>query len=74
MARLRANQAEWEALGIPGRRKALGLLRDWLIDNSETVTDSMQAETGKVRADASNEGFYVADQINFYSAKAGRLQ
>ena len=72
VAGVRANQAEWEALGIPGRRKALGLLRDWLIDNSERVTDSMQAETGKVRADASNEGFYVADQINFYGSRAGR--
>lgn len=72
VARVRANQAEWEALGIPGRRKALGLLRDWLIDNAEAVTDSMQAETGKVRADASNEGFYVADQINFYGSRAGR--
>jgi acyl-CoA reductase-like NAD-dependent aldehyde dehydrogenase len=72
VARVRANQAEWEALGIPGRRKALGLLRDWLIDNAERVTDSMQAETGKVRADAANEGFYVADQINFYGSRAGR--
>ena len=72
VARVRSNQAEWEALGIPGRRKWLNQLRDWLLDNSELIADSMQAETGKVRADASNEGFYVADQINFYGSRAGR--
>ena len=72
VARVRANQAEWEGLGITGRAKWLGLLRDWLVENAEQVADSMQAETGKVRADASNEGFYVADQINFYGSRAAR--
>lgn len=72
VARVRGNQAEWEALGFSGRRRWLDQLRDWLLDNAELVTDSMQAETGKVRADASNEGFYVADQINFYGSRAAR--
>lgn len=68
--RVRANQAEWEALGIKGRAHWMGLLRDWLLDNADRVTDTMQAETGKVRAEAANEAFYLADQINFYSSKA----
>ena len=72
VARLRSNQEEWESIGIRGRRQRLSLLRDWLMDNSERVTDSMQLETGKVRAEAANEGFYVADQINFYGRKAGK--
>ena len=55
VARVRSNQAEWEALGVAGRAKWLGQLRDWLVENAERVADSMQAETGKVRADASNE-------------------
>src|SRR5665811_238292 len=64
VARVRANQAEWEALGNAGRRRWLGRLRDWLLDNEERVIATMQAETGKVRADAVTENFYLADLIN----------
>ena len=70
VARLRANQPEWEAMGIEGRYHWLGKLRDWLLDNEERVLDTMQAETGKVRADASNEPGYLADLINFYGTRA----
>ena len=70
VARVRANQPEWEAMGIEGRYHWLGKLRDWLIDNQERVLDTMQAETGKVRADASNEPNYLADLINFYGTRA----
>jgi acyl-CoA reductase-like NAD-dependent aldehyde dehydrogenase len=70
VARVRANQPEWEAMGIEGRYHWLGKLRDWLIDNQERVLDTMQAETGKVRADASNEPSYLADLINFYGTRA----
>jgi acyl-CoA reductase-like NAD-dependent aldehyde dehydrogenase len=68
--RVRANQPEWEAMGIEGRYHWLGKLRDWLLDNQERVLDTMQLETGKVRADASNEPGYLADLINFYGTKA----
>jgi acyl-CoA reductase-like NAD-dependent aldehyde dehydrogenase len=70
VARVRANQPEWEAMGIEGRYHWLGKLRDWLLDNRERVLDTMQLETGKVRADASNEPAYLADLINFYGTKA----
>jgi acyl-CoA reductase-like NAD-dependent aldehyde dehydrogenase len=73
VARVRANQAEWEALGNKGRSRWLGQLRDWLIDNHERVADTMQAETGKVRADASSEGVYLTDLINFYGSKAEKM-
>ncbi|HWW67715.1 MAG TPA: aldehyde dehydrogenase family protein, partial [Solirubrobacterales bacterium] len=73
VARVRANQPEWEAIGIEGRRHWLGKLRDWLLDNQDRVLDTMQQETGKVRADASNEPTYLADLINFYGAKAARF-
>jgi betaine-aldehyde dehydrogenase len=73
VARVRANQAEWEAIGIEGRYHWLGKLRDWLLDNSERVLDTMQMETGKVRADASNEPAYLADLINFYGTKAAKF-
>jgi betaine-aldehyde dehydrogenase len=70
VARVRANQAEWEAMGIEGRYHWLGKLRDWLLDNQDRVLDTMQLETGKVRADASNEPGYLADLINFYGSRA----
>jgi acyl-CoA reductase-like NAD-dependent aldehyde dehydrogenase len=73
VARIRANQVEWEELGIEGRYRWLAQLRDWLLDNTDHVLDTMQAETGKVRADASNEPAYLADLINFYGAKASKF-
>jgi len=73
VARVRQNQSEWEAMGIEARYHWLGKLRDWLLDNSERVLDTMQAETGKVRADASNEPTYLADLINFYGTKAAEF-
>ncbi len=69
-ARLRSNQEAWEALGIEGRHDWLGRLRDWLIDNTDRVLDTMQSETGKVRADAAAEPLYLADLINFYGSRA----
>jgi acyl-CoA reductase-like NAD-dependent aldehyde dehydrogenase len=70
--RLRSNQPEWEAMGIEGRYHWLGKLRDWLLDNQDRVLDTMQRETGKVRADAENEPTYLADLINFYGSRAAQ--
>jgi acyl-CoA reductase-like NAD-dependent aldehyde dehydrogenase len=73
VARVRANQADWEEMGIEGRYHWLGKLRDWMLDNSERINDTMQLETGKVRGDASIEGIYLTDLINFYGAKAAKF-
>jgi betaine-aldehyde dehydrogenase len=73
VARVRSNQAEWEALGIAGRYRWLGELRDWLLDNSELVADTMQAETGKVRGDTAAESIYLTDLINFYGSRADKF-
>jgi acyl-CoA reductase-like NAD-dependent aldehyde dehydrogenase len=73
VARVRANQADWEAMGIEGRYHWLGKLRDWIFDNQERILDTMQRETGKVRADAANEPVYLASLINFYGAKASKF-
>ncbi len=73
VARVRTNQAEWEALGIEGRYNWLGKLRDWLLDNAQRVADTMQAETGKVRADATTEAVYLTNLINFYGSKAEKF-
>jgi acyl-CoA reductase-like NAD-dependent aldehyde dehydrogenase len=73
VARVRANQPEWEAMGIEARYYWLGKLRDWLFDNQERVLNTMQLETGKVRADAMNEPAYLADVINFYGTRAAKF-
>jgi acyl-CoA reductase-like NAD-dependent aldehyde dehydrogenase len=73
VARVRGNQAEWEALGVEGRYRWLGRLRDWMLDNSERIADTMQAETGKVRADTGTEVYYLTDLINFYGSKAAKF-
>jgi acyl-CoA reductase-like NAD-dependent aldehyde dehydrogenase len=73
VARVRAAQPDWEAIGFAGRRRWLGKLRDWLFDNEDRVADVMQAETGKVRADAELEAPFVCDVINFYGENAERF-
>jgi acyl-CoA reductase-like NAD-dependent aldehyde dehydrogenase len=73
VARVRANQPAWEGLGNKGRARQLGKLRDWLLDNQDRVAATMQAETGKVRAEAASEVPYIADLINFYGKKADKF-
>src|SRR4051812_17762482 len=73
VARVRANQADWEALGNKGRAQWLAKLRDWLLDNYDAVSDTMQQETGKVRADTGGEVVYLADTINFYGKMAPKF-
>jgi acyl-CoA reductase-like NAD-dependent aldehyde dehydrogenase len=70
VARVRANQREWEAFGIKERSRWLGKLRDWIIDHQEEIADTMQRETGKVRGEAAGESVYLTDLINFYGKKA----
>jgi acyl-CoA reductase-like NAD-dependent aldehyde dehydrogenase len=70
VARVRAVQPDWEAMGIEGRYHWLGKLRDWILDNQDHILDTMQRETGKVRADATNEPAYLTDLINFYGTRA----
>jgi acyl-CoA reductase-like NAD-dependent aldehyde dehydrogenase len=66
VARVRANQPAWEAIGFSGRRRWLESLRDWILANQDDIDDLMQQETGKVRADATLEAFYCLEAINFW--------
>ncbi|CAN5452546.1 aldehyde dehydrogenase family protein [soil metagenome] len=70
VARVRAAQPAWEALGFEQRYEWLGRLRDWLFENSESMADLMQAETGTVRADAALEAPFICDAINFWGKRA----
>ena len=69
VARVRANQPAWEAIGFAGRRRWLESLRDWILANQDSIDDLMQQETGKVRADATLEAFYCLEAINFWSSE-----
>ncbi|MBM3667242.1 MAG: aldehyde dehydrogenase family protein [Actinobacteria bacterium] len=73
VARVRSNQPAWEALGNRGRARWMYRLRDWLLDHQQEIADTMQAETGKVRAEAMGEAPYLVDLINFYGKKAERF-
>src|SRR4051794_24523385 len=73
VARVRANQAAWEALGIKGRAQWLYKLRDWILDHQDEIADTMQRETGKVRGEAAGESVYVTDLINFYGKKGAKF-
>jgi betaine-aldehyde dehydrogenase len=72
VARVRAAQPEWEALGFEGRARWLGRLRDWMIENHAHIADVMQEETGKVRADAEIEAPFICGTINYYSQNGER--
>ena len=66
VARVRAAQPAWEAIGFDGRAPlARGAAR---LDARQPrpARRLMQAETGKVRADAALEAFYCLDAINFW--------
>ena len=52
---LRLFQPEWEAMGPRDRKTWLLKFQDWVLDNAEYLTDVVQSETGKARADASIE-------------------
>ncbi len=70
VARVRAAQPAWEALGFDGRYRWLGRLRDWMFDNADALADVMQIETGKVRADAEMEAPFICDAISFWGERA----
>jgi acyl-CoA reductase-like NAD-dependent aldehyde dehydrogenase len=67
---LRLFQPEWEALGAGGRKKWLLKFEDWVVDNAEHLTDVIQSETGKVRADASIEAPMTAGLIDYWARNA----
>ena len=67
---LRLFQPEWEALGPRGRKPWLLKFQEWILDNAEHITDVLQSETGKVRAEASMEVPMTADILNYWAQNA----
>jgi acyl-CoA reductase-like NAD-dependent aldehyde dehydrogenase len=71
VARARAAQPAWEALGFAGRARVLRRAQKWVIDNSERLIDAIVAETGKTYEDAQvAEISYVANAFGFWAKMA----
>jgi acyl-CoA reductase-like NAD-dependent aldehyde dehydrogenase len=71
--RLRAAQPDWQRLGHDGRYRWLSRWRDWMHANSEKLADIMQAETGKVRQEATMETPGLEDAINYFGSNSKRF-
>jgi acyl-CoA reductase-like NAD-dependent aldehyde dehydrogenase len=71
VARARAAQPAWEALGFAGRARVLKRAQKWLMDNSERMIQTIVSETGKSYEDAQlAEISYVASAFDFWAKTA----
>ena len=67
---LRLHQPEWEAMGASGRKRWLLAFQDWMLDNAESITDLVQAESGKATAEALLEPTMSADIVGYWARNA----
>src|SRR4051812_291589 len=71
VARARAAQPAWEALGFAGRARILKRAQKWLFEHADEVADTIVSETGKARDDALLvEVAYGANALGFWAKKA----
>ena len=74
VARARAAQPAWEALGFDGRGAILRRAQKWLLDNSDRVARTIVAESGKAYEDALlAEVAYAGGAFGFWAKKAPKL-
>jgi acyl-CoA reductase-like NAD-dependent aldehyde dehydrogenase len=71
VARARAAQPEWEALGFEGRARILLRAQKWVTDNAERIVETIVSETGKTHEDAQlAEIAYAANAFGFWAKMA----
>src|SRR5687768_8033794 len=71
VARARAAQPAWEALGFEGRKSVMLEARKWLIENRRRMIDTVVEESGKTFEDAQlAEVFFCADALGFWGKSA----
>ena len=71
VARARAAQPGWEALGFEGRGRVMRRAQKWLLDNAQRVMDTIVSETGKTYEDAQlAEVSYAASAFGFWAKNA----
>jgi acyl-CoA reductase-like NAD-dependent aldehyde dehydrogenase len=72
VARARAAQPGWEALGFEGRARLFKRCQRWVIDNSDRVIETIISETGKAWEEAQMaEVSYAAAAFGFWAKNAG---
>jgi acyl-CoA reductase-like NAD-dependent aldehyde dehydrogenase len=72
VARARAAQPQWAALGFDGRAKVLSRMRRWLLEHAEQVIETIASETGKTYEDAQLlELGYAVSALSFWARRAG---
>jgi acyl-CoA reductase-like NAD-dependent aldehyde dehydrogenase len=73
VARARAAQPAWEALGYDGRARVLRRMQKWLVDNADRVAQTIVDESGKAYEDALlTEVAYGAGALGFWAKRAPR--
>jgi len=71
VARARAAQPAWEALGFDGRAAILRRAQKWVTDNQDRIVETIVSETGKTHDDALiNEIGYAATAFGFWAKNA----
>jgi acyl-CoA reductase-like NAD-dependent aldehyde dehydrogenase len=71
VARARAAQPGWEALGFEARAQVLKRCQRWVIDNSDRIVETIVSETGKAWEDAQMaEVSYAAGSFSFWAKNA----
>ena len=71
VARARAAQPAWEALGFAERGRILRRMQKWTLDNSERIISTIVAENGKTYEDAQlAEVSYAASAFGFWAKNA----
>jgi acyl-CoA reductase-like NAD-dependent aldehyde dehydrogenase len=71
VARARAAQPGWEALGFEGRTAVLRRAQKWVTDNQDRIVETIVSETGKTHDDALiNEVGYAATAFGFWARHA----
>jgi acyl-CoA reductase-like NAD-dependent aldehyde dehydrogenase len=74
VARARAAQPGWEALGFDGRGKILRRAQKWLLDNAERVARTIVSENGKAYEDALlAEIGYASGAFGFWAKNAPKF-
>lgn len=74
VARARAVQGRWEAIGVDGRARLFRQLRAWLYDHQEEFTDTISREGGKPIEDAFYlEWIYAMSSLAYWPRVAPKL-
>src|SRR4051812_39543485 len=71
VAKARAAQPGWEALGFEGRGRILRRAQKWVMDNNVRIIDTIVSENGKTYEDAQlAEVSYAASAFGFWAKNA----